>query len=86
MERLFVTLGHNQTNKLIRIAPCLSIDFSDGAGIIWMTPGLNPRKRRYCGGGAVELFDAVDGFDWVGFYQVVAPGVLKLRPYQGGHG
>ena len=33
-----------------------------------------------------ELFDAVDGFDWVGFYRLVAPGVLKLGPYQGGLG
>ncbi len=35
---------------------------------------------------AGEIFHAVDGFDWVGFYRVVAPGVLKLGPYQGGHG
>ena len=35
---------------------------------------------------AGELFHAVDGFDWVGFYRVVAPGLLKLGPYQGGHG
>ena len=35
---------------------------------------------------AGELFHAVDGFDWVGFYRVVKPGVLKLGPYQGGHG
>ena len=35
---------------------------------------------------ADELFHAVGGFDWVGFYRVVAPGVLKLGPYQGGHG
>ena len=28
----------------------------------------------------------MDGFDWVGFYRVVAPGVLKVGPYQGGHG
>ena len=33
-----------------------------------------------------KLFRAVDGFDWVGFYRVTAPGVLKLGPYQGGHG
>ena len=26
---------------------------------------------------AGELFHAVDGFDWVGFYRVVAPGVVK---------
>lgn len=32
------------------------------------------------------LFHAVDGFDWVGFYRVVAPGLLKIGPYQGGLG
>lgn len=25
-------------------------------------------------------------FDWTGFYRVTAPGVLKIGPYQGGHG
>ena len=35
---------------------------------------------------AGELFHAVEGFDWVGFYRVAAPDVLKLGPYQGGHG
>ena len=35
---------------------------------------------------AGELFHTVDGFDWVGFYRVVVPGVLWLGPYQGGHG
>ena len=33
-----------------------------------------------------ELFHAMDGFDWVGFYRVVEPGLLKVGPYQGGHG
>lgn len=33
-----------------------------------------------------ELFQAIDGFDWVGFYRVVEPGLLKIGPYQGGHG
>jgi GAF domain-containing protein len=31
---------------------------------------------------AGELFHAVDGFDWVGFYRVVAPGV-KARAVSG---
>ena len=31
-----------------------------------------------------ELFTSFDGFDWVGFYRVVAPSVLKIGPYQGG--
>jgi GAF domain-containing protein len=33
-----------------------------------------------------ELHQGLDHFDWTGFYRVVAPGVLKVGPYQGGHG
>ena len=33
-----------------------------------------------------ELFNSVKGFDWVGFYRVVEPNLLKIGPYQGGHG
>jgi len=32
----------------------------------------------------VHHFDA--RFDWTGFYRVVAPELLKIGPYQGGHG
>jgi GAF domain-containing protein len=35
---------------------------------------------------ACELFHADTRFDWVGFYRVVAPELLKIGPYQGGHG
>ena len=35
---------------------------------------------------SAELSYAVDGYDWVGFYRVVAPNLLKIGPYQGGHG
>jgi GAF domain-containing protein len=35
---------------------------------------------------AGELYHAFDDFDWVGFYRVTAPGLLKIGPYQGGHG
>ena len=35
---------------------------------------------------ACELHHASDRFDWTGFYRVTAPGVLKIGPYQGGHG
>lgn len=35
---------------------------------------------------ACELHHADDRFDWTGFYRVTAPGVLKIGPYQGGHG
>ena len=35
---------------------------------------------------ACEVHHADDRFDWTGFYRVVAPGMLKIGPYQGGHG
>jgi L-methionine (R)-S-oxide reductase len=35
---------------------------------------------------ACEIHHADDRFDWTGFYRVVAPGLLKVGPYQGGHG
>ena len=33
-----------------------------------------------------EVHHADDRFDWTGFYRVVAPDLLKIGPYQGGHG
>jgi len=33
-----------------------------------------------------ELHHADARFDWTGFYRVVAPKVMKIGPYQGGHG
>jgi GAF domain-containing protein len=33
-----------------------------------------------------ELHHSLDHFDWTGFYRVASPGVLKIGPYQGGHG
>ena len=35
---------------------------------------------------ACEIHHADDRFDWTGFYRVTAPEVLKIGPYQGGHG
>jgi len=35
---------------------------------------------------AAELRHAFPHFHWVGFYRVVQPGLLKVGPYQGGHG
>lgn len=33
-----------------------------------------------------ELHQGFEHYDWTGFYRVVAPGLLKVGPYQGGHG
>lgn len=35
---------------------------------------------------ACELHNAHPLSDWTGFYRVVAPELLKIGPYQGGHG
>jgi len=35
---------------------------------------------------ACELHQSFAAFDWTGFYRVVGPGLLKVGPYQGGHG
>ncbi|NCQ24640.1 MAG: diguanylate cyclase [Rhodobacteraceae bacterium CG17_big_fil_post_rev_8_21_14_2_50_63_15] len=33
-----------------------------------------------------EVHHADDRFDWTGFYRVTGPGMLRIGPYQGGHG
>lgn len=35
---------------------------------------------------ACEIHHADERFDWTGFYRVTEPGLLKIGPYQGGHG
>ena len=35
---------------------------------------------------ACEVHHSDDRFDWTGFYRVTDPELLKIGPYQGGHG
>lgn len=35
---------------------------------------------------ACEVHHGDDRFDWTGFYRVTGPEMLKIGPYQGGHG
>ncbi|MCV6595159.1 MAG: GAF domain-containing protein [Silicimonas sp.] len=35
---------------------------------------------------ACEVHQSDARFDWTGFYRVVSPQMLKIGPYQGGHG
>ncbi|WP_188483623.1 GAF domain-containing protein [Marivita lacus] len=35
---------------------------------------------------ACEVHHADERFDWTGFYRVAGPKMLKIGPYQGGHG
>ena len=65
-------------------------------GISIICPDLNARIHALCKGEEdpiaimvtvlAELSHAVDGCDWVGFYRVVAPDLLEVGPYRGGHG
>ena len=58
--------------------------------------GITARLRALCAGetDAVALMATVvceihhghPSCDWTGFYRVVAPELLKIGPYQGGHG
>ncbi len=57
---------------------------------------ISERLRALCAGEddvialmatvAAELYHGFDGFDWVGFYRVTGAEMLKIGPYQGGHG
>lgn len=57
---------------------------------------LGQRLRALCAGEddeialmasmVCEVHHADDRFDWTGFYRVVGPKLLKIGPYQGGHG
>ena len=35
---------------------------------------------------ACELHNALDHYHWTGFYRTTSPDLLKIGPYQGGHG
>ena len=35
---------------------------------------------------ACDLHNAFDHFHWTGFYRTTSPNMLKIGPYQGGHG
>ncbi len=58
--------------------------------------GLAARLEALCAGEtdevalmatvACEVHHSDDRFHWTGFYRVVAPELLKIGPYQGGHG
>ena len=62
------------------------VDYKDlGRTIAALTEGeTDPVALMATVACAVHFADA--RFDWTGFYRVVAPEVLKIGPYQGGHG
>ena len=62
------------------------IDYSQTAKIIASLTNGETDEVALMATVACELHSADDRFDWTGFYRVTEPGILKIGPYQGGHG
>ena len=62
------------------------IDYSEIAKIIASLTNGETDEVALMATVACELHSADDRFDWTGFYRVTEPGILKIGPYQGGHG
>lgn len=64
----------------------MRIDYSQTARIIASLTEAEHDPVALMATVVCELHHADDRFDWTGFYRVVAPELLKIGPYQGGHG
>lgn len=64
----------------------MQIDYREtGAAIASLTQG-ETNEIALMATVVCELHHADSRFDWTGFYRVTEPEVLKIGPYQGGHG
>ena len=64
----------------------MQIDYIEtGAAIASLTQG-ETNEIALMATVVCELHHADSRFDWTGFYRVTEPEVLKIGPYQGGHG
>lgn len=64
----------------------MQIDYADLSKTLASLTGGEDDEIALMATMACELHHADDRFDWTGFYRVTAPGMLKIGPYQGGHG
>ena len=64
----------------------MQIDYDETARIITSLTERETDPVALMATVVCELHHADDRFDWTGFYRVVAPELLKIGPYQGGHG
>lgn len=83
------SLPMHRVRRLILIeiskAPWMTIDTDLAARILSLTAGEDDAVALMATV-ACELHHSDPRFDWTGFYRVTAPGLLKIGPYQGGHG
>ena len=62
------------------------VDYSDLAKVIASLTAGEDDAVALMATIVCEVHGADSRFDWTGFYRVTAPGLLKIGPYQGGHG
>jgi GAF domain-containing protein len=64
----------------------MTIDYGDLARVIDSLTASETDVVALMATVACEVHHSDDRFDWTGFYRVTEPGLLKIGPYQGGHG
>lgn len=64
----------------------MSIDYTDLAARIRSLAHGETDEVSLMATLACEIHHADERFNWTGFYRVTAPEMLKIGPYQGGHG
>jgi len=64
----------------------MTVDYADLARVIASLTEGETDPVALMATVACEVHHSDDRFDWTGFYRVVAPEMLKIGPYQGGHG
>ncbi|MEO0892716.1 MAG: GAF domain-containing protein [Pseudomonadota bacterium] len=64
----------------------MKIDYDQTSNVIGSLTASETDEIALMATVVCELHHADDRFDWTGFYRVTAPQMLKIGPYQGGHG
>ena len=64
----------------------MTVDYADLARVIASLTEGETDPVALMATVACEVHHSDHRFDWTGFYRVVAPEMLKIGPYQGGHG
>ena len=71
---------------LSEISPMVNVDYRSLAANIAALAEGETDAVSLMATVACEVHHSDDRFDWTGFYRVTAPDLLKIGPYQGGHG
>ncbi|SPH24140.1 Free methionine-R-sulfoxide reductase [Defluviimonas aquaemixtae] len=64
----------------------MTVDYTELAAVIASLAEGETDEVALMATVACEVHHSDDRFDWTGFYRVTEPRLLKVGPYQGGHG